>query len=588
MCPDYLAFEVKHFFPDSPAHGRVQPGDQIVGANDRPFATPHTFGFDWDKAKTGYEGPMMDLGNAIEESEGKKEGVLTLNVKRGGKPLAVKIPLRPLGRFAATYPYQCTKSDLLYREICEYLAETDSAWTGGGVVTATGGLCLLASGNPQYMKSVERAARSMTRLNPLEPGGLNNWNLVYAGIFLGEYYLATGDRSVLPALMDVHKGLVFAQTSPGVFQHQKNWGGYPELGIMEGLAITAWAMADKCGVEFDPETYALVRKRVRWITRKDGCVLYGRDSKPGWEEEPIALDGGRGPMESVGRCGAAMLGYSLTRLEDPQAEAYARNVGTFATEYMQYFPDCHGCPGVGIHLMGLGLACAYPEGFRKVMDYHKAYLDLMRTHEPGRYAALPSRSNECDLRFPRQFTSANIGLLLCVKAKRLQIGGAPLKPGRTLARLNGTTLRGPAAAPEKPRPDTAPKPAPEAKPKPVAKPEAVAAWDAKLRARLGGALASGRRLRFRFSIVGEEAELAALDGETGVRIQSGGSQMAVAWSSLPIDDRKRLALALADGGTAPDCALAAFYSLAAGEVAKGERFLALSGAAADEVRASLQ
>lgn len=76
------AFEVKYIFPDSPAAGRVQPGDLIVGVNGRPFTTPHTFGFDWDKAKTGYEGPMMDFGSAIEESEGK-EGVLTLAVQRG-------------------------------------------------------------------------------------------------------------------------------------------------------------------------------------------------------------------------------------------------------------------------------------------------------------------------------------------------------------------------------------------------------------------------------------------------------------------------------------------------------------------------
>lgn len=430
-----LSFEVKYVFPKSPADGRVLPGDMIVGVNGRPFATPHTFGFDWNKAaKTGYEGPMMDVGNAIEESEGK-DGLLSLAIRRGDKAVDAKLPLRPLGRFSPTYPYACRKSDQIFQEICEYLARTPHEWAGGGVTAATGGLALLASGQPQYLKIVERAAKSLTRLNPLDPEGLNNWNLVYAGIFLGEYYLATGDASVLRTLFDVHKGLVFAQVEPGILQHQKNWGGYKELGIMEGLAIMAWAMIDKCGIEFDPEPYALMRKRVRWITRKDGCVLYARDSKPGWDREPLALDGGRGPYEAVGRGGAAMLGYYLAGREDPQAAAYIRNVGTFLTEYLQYFPDCHGCPGVGMHLMGLGLACGYPEGFRRLMDYHKAYFNLMRTHEAGKFVALPSRSNECDLRFPAAFTSANIGLLLGVKEKRLQIGGAPLKPGRALARL---------------------------------------------------------------------------------------------------------------------------------------------------------
>jgi len=585
-----LTFEVKYVFPKSPADGLIQPGDVIVGAGGKPFATPHTFGFDWDKAaKKGYEGPMMDLGIAIEEAE-TKEGVLSLMIKRADKPSTVKIPIRPLGRFASTFPYKCKKSDQIFREICDTLAETVNEWSGGGVVTATCGLALLSSGDPRYLKAVERAAKSLVRINPLERGGLNNWNLVYSGIFLGEYYLATGDRSVLPAMMEIHKGLVFAQTSPGVYQHQKDWGGYPELGIMEGLAIMAWAMMDKCGAEFDPETYVLVRKRVRWITRKDGAVLYARDSKPGWEKEPIELDGGRGPYEGVGRGGAAMLGYYLTGREDPQADAYARNVGAFLTEYQQYFPDCHACPGVGIHLMGLGLACGYPEGFRKVMDYHKAYLNLMRSWEPGQFIALPSRSNACDIGFPRQFTSANVALLLGVKEKKLQISGAPLKPGRSLARLNGVAVRGPspAAAPEKPAAAAEPKPAAEAKPKPVAKPEAVAAWDAKLRSRLAEALGAGRRLRFRFSIVDGAAELASIDGGGGVKIRSGGSEMALAWPALPADDRKGLALALADDGTAPDFALAAFFSLATGDAAKAEGFLARAGAAADEVRAAFQ
>ena len=578
-----LSFEVKYVFPDSPAAGHVQPGDEIVGVNNRPFVTPHTFGFDWDSAaKKGYEGPMMDFGNAIEESEGK-EGILTLSIKRGGKPSSVKIKIRTLGKFSPTFPYKCKKSDLIYQEICDNLEKNSGDW--GPPNGAAGGLCLLASGNPQYLKLLERLAKNMGGLNPMERGGLNNWNLTYAGIYLGEYYLATGDASVLRTLLDVHRGLEFAQTNPGVLQHQKDWGGYSELGIMEGLAITAYAMLDKCKVEFPPQTYELMKKRVRYITRKDGCVVYGRDPvTPGWEQEPMKLDPGGGAYECAGRAGAAMLGFYLISNEDPQAMPYCINVGTFQTNYLQYFPDTHACPGVGIHLMGLGLATGYPEGFRKLMDYHKAYFNLMRTHEPGKFVALPSRSDSCDLRFSPVFTSANIGLLLCVKEKRLQIGGAPLKPGRALARLKGVAGRGPspAAAPDKPAAAT------EAKPKPVVKPEAVAAWDARLRARLIDALASGRRIRFPFSIVGSAAELASLDGGGGMKIRSGGSEMALAWPALPANDRKGLALALADDGTAPDFALAAFYSMAAGDLTKAEGFLARAGAAADEVRAAFQ
>ncbi len=48
-------------FQDAPARGKLEKGDKIVGANGRPFETPHKFGY--GMGKFGYEGPMMDLGN---------------------------------------------------------------------------------------------------------------------------------------------------------------------------------------------------------------------------------------------------------------------------------------------------------------------------------------------------------------------------------------------------------------------------------------------------------------------------------------------------------------------------------------------
>jgi hypothetical protein len=222
------------------------------------------------------------------------------------------------------------------------------------------------------------------------------------------------------------------------------------------------------------------------------------------------------------------------------------------------------------------------------MDYHKGYLNLMRTHEPGKFVSFPSRSNAHDLGRRPQFTAATVGLLLCVKEKRLQISGAPLKPGRRYG-PKGEVARAkpaPAAAAWKSPKVAAPKPAAEKKPKPKVKAGAIDTWDAKLRARIAEARGAGRKLRFRFSMVGGDAELASLEGEQGVKIRSGGSLMALAWSTLSLDDRKGIALALAEWGGIPDFAVAGFYCLATGSVEKGERFLARAGAAADEVRAA--
>ena len=277
-----------------------------------------------------------------------------------------------------------------------------------------------------------------------------------------------------------------------------------------------------------------------------------------------------------------MLGFYLISGADPQAGAYAANVGEYLTRYMQYFPDCHGCPGVGIHLMGLGLACGYPEGFRKVMDYHKAYFNLMRTHEPGKFVALPSRSNECDLRFPPAFTSANIGLLLCVKEKRLQVGGAPLKPGRGVRQAPNV------AKPAGEAPAAAAKKEEGEKPKPVVKPEAVASWDARLQARIREELRTGRKPRFRWTVLGDSAEIAEIGPKADLRIEGRDGAALQAWSVISLPDRRNMAVALVRNGHGDDHALAAFYHMVLGEADRAQVHLGKAGSAADEVKAAFQ
>jgi C-terminal processing protease CtpA/Prc len=85
-----IQYLVKYVFPDSPANGKVLPGDIITGVNGKPFKTPYLFGY-W--AGTGYEGPLMDVGRAIEESETKRDGKLTFSINRNGKHLAVDVQM---------------------------------------------------------------------------------------------------------------------------------------------------------------------------------------------------------------------------------------------------------------------------------------------------------------------------------------------------------------------------------------------------------------------------------------------------------------------------------------------------------------
>jgi hypothetical protein len=106
------SFVVKHVFPGSPADGPLRIDDEITAANGKPFSK-HTFGkFYGMDPGAGYEGPIMDMGNAIEDSEGE-DGTLRLDVIRGGQPAKVEVKLEAIGRFSDTFPKDCPKSEKL-------------------------------------------------------------------------------------------------------------------------------------------------------------------------------------------------------------------------------------------------------------------------------------------------------------------------------------------------------------------------------------------------------------------------------------------------------------------------------------------
>ena len=108
---------------------------------------------------------MMDFGNAIEDSEGT-DGILTLMVQRDGKPTDVKVQLRKLGRFSPTFPFDCAKTDLIFKEICEYLASCQKNGWGGAVHTLPPMMTLLGSGESKYLPNVKRAAHSLLGIKP--------------------------------------------------------------------------------------------------------------------------------------------------------------------------------------------------------------------------------------------------------------------------------------------------------------------------------------------------------------------------------------------------------------------------------------
>lgn len=125
---------------------------------------------------------------------------------------------------------------------------------GGGINGNLEGLFLLSTGEEKYRPAIQKYARALAS----RPAGTSTWHLGYSGIFLGEYYLATGDKRVLPALTARCDALAGGQYFGG-------WGhnvdhcvpGYVTGGLLNAAgdqALTTLVLARECGVEVNEKT----------------------------------------------------------------------------------------------------------------------------------------------------------------------------------------------------------------------------------------------------------------------------------------------------------------------------------------------
>ena len=99
--------------------GRLKIGDVLVRVNGKKFRLS----------------AIQEIGIALEESEGSKEGEFTLDVLRGGSPMKLEFNVGNLGHYSKTFPYNCKKSENQYEDICSWLAKeqrADGSWQDGG------------------------------------------------------------------------------------------------------------------------------------------------------------------------------------------------------------------------------------------------------------------------------------------------------------------------------------------------------------------------------------------------------------------------------------------------------------------------
>lgn len=285
----------------SPADGVLAKGDVILGLAGKMFD---------DDAR-------VVLARALTEAEKEQNhGLLKLIRWREGKTENVEIKLAVMGAYSDTAPYNCSKSKKIFEQGCQAIAKKGLGKVS--IPNSLNALALLASGKAEYRPMLAEYARLAAELR-LE--SMATWHYGYANMFLAEYYLATGDKSILPGLKRITMEAARGQSNVGTWGHKfaRPDGILNGYGAMNqpGLSLTiSMVLARQAGVK-DPVLDRAIAKAssfLRWYANK-GAIPYG-DHAP-WPDH-----------EDNGKCCLAAVLFDL--LGDAEAAGFFSRMGTAA------------------------------------------------------------------------------------------------------------------------------------------------------------------------------------------------------------------------------------------------------------------
>ncbi len=383
---------VVHVLDDSPAAGVLQVDDLLLGANGRLFQDP--------------EDPRPEMGNALVESQTPElEGILTLHVARQRKPINVRLDLGNTLAYRETWPFQCEKSKQIKQDAVEFVM-SHYPWHRYNFWTP---LFLMASGDEAAMEMARRHLCAGLQDEYEESTGASAWTEGYRLTGLSEYYLLTGDSSVLPAIRHAAEGVAWAQYRSGSWSHGAGkgpnvpsagtaGGGYGEVNCAGLGAFVGLCLARQCDVE--PYDHTLPRS-IRFFGKFCGANLpYGLGNPSGRSGR---MDNGMNSMSAVA---FHLLG------EEAMADRWARTAC-----YMWMGRERGHAEGIFSAAWGpVGASLAPKEEFHAFMNNMRWAYEMGRTRDGGITFMRGSRWT-----YPNM--TAAMGMFLCLPERRLQILG---------------------------------------------------------------------------------------------------------------------------------------------------------------------
>ena len=345
------------------------------------------------------------MAEAITHAETEEgQGIISFDLMRDGKKMTVELQLEVLGTYSVTSPYDCAKTDRIVANAEKFLAKYGGVVPGHPVFSNADAMFLLAAGSPEYQGLVRRhvynrmAARDISK--PIDPNGRGvggPWDLSADMLLAAEYYLATGDRNVLPYLKYCCNALTaiqirsLAEEGPwpevqagqtGGWRH--NFYGGAKYGTMPAIQVPAtlgYHLTKEAGVVYDFVGYD---RAVNWFLHngaKVGIVGYGYHAEPvtsGNTIDPDALAVGKLNPGNGGVGGAAIL-FDL-RANGPVARTCSF-VATYSYNNTAY---AHGGHFWANFWTPLGAKVHSRKSFQFFMKHNRWYQELHRMHDHSR------------------------------------------------------------------------------------------------------------------------------------------------------------------------------------------------------------
>ena len=452
------SFVVKFIFTNTPAANVLKLDDEVYGANGKEFAE-HTFGHKIH----GIEGPIQDLGLAIEDSEGSDDGVLHLMVKRGEQKLTVNIQLEKLGRFGDSFSQDCKKLQILRARAYQYLMAHPGEVDSQGRCVET--LAFLSSPDPEVFAAGKKLALSW---NQPYNDQTWSWHLDFQGITLAEYYLLTKDKAVLPTLQSTCDLLRNCQWKApnivcwkleeftkkkikvdqktlqehmdlydGGFGHApyttvivpRGGGGYGPMQWPTLLAIDTWQLGKLCGIQ---ENHPGLDKAFVFLehgTTVNGHVAYGGEfTLNGGPVDPEKWKTGRDNSDTFSaKDGLAYAAYMLSPERSNSAAMMKLHLNHMDASYKD-MTDGHADALMGFTWGFAGVLASDDAALkRKISQYYIAWLNMSRCAGSDSYVILPGR-DYADFAYYnygniRNYTTASVAFIYSFATPRLHIQG---------------------------------------------------------------------------------------------------------------------------------------------------------------------